>query len=178
MRKIMFYIILLLSGVLSAQTVKLSLPVVDQGADGNCLASAMASMMQYDGKNISAKYIYDNRKDSHEIDISDIERILNLKAVRLKTIDEVKTALNKSGPVIINLQIFNRTTTMWKPADSKLIIGMHTMLIVGYNDDGFILQNSWGTEWGDEGYCIFPYTDWKWKWDIWTFNNDTIIFKQ
>lgn len=33
----------------------------------------------------------------------------------------------------------------------------HMMLIVGWNEQGYIVQNSWGKDWGDNGYCILPY---------------------
>ena len=38
-------------------------------------------------------------------------------------------------------------------------IGGHAMLIVGYNDDKqwFIVRNSWGNKWADNGYCYIPY---------------------
>lgn len=37
--------------------------------------------------------------------------------------------------------------------------GWHAMLCVGYleKDQLFIVRNSWGTEWGDRGYCYIPY---------------------
>ncbi len=37
--------------------------------------------------------------------------------------------------------------------------GWHAMLCVGYSDKDqmFIVRNSWGTEWGDRGYCYIPY---------------------
>jgi hypothetical protein len=37
--------------------------------------------------------------------------------------------------------------------------GLHAMLCVGYSDveSVFIVRNSWGTEWGDKGYCYIPY---------------------
>lgn len=37
--------------------------------------------------------------------------------------------------------------------------GRHEMAIVGYSDklQCFIVRNSWGTEWGDAGYCYLPY---------------------
>jgi len=149
------------------------MPIVDQGKDGNCLASAAAAMREWRlykesgvKKYFDAKYIYDNRKDSDEIDPRDVGRIFNMKMASIKTIDELKAALYKNGPCIINIQMYNRTSRMWYPIDSKLVIGMHSMCIVGYNKDGFILRNSWGTGWGDKGYCIFPYTDWKWKWEV------------
>lgn len=33
----------------------------------------------------------------------------------------------------------------------------HMMLIVGWNEDGFIVQNSWGDNWGNRGFAILPY---------------------
>jgi C1A family cysteine protease/uncharacterized tellurite resistance protein B-like protein len=35
----------------------------------------------------------------------------------------------------------------------------HAMVCVGYSDKDqvFIVRNSWGTEWGDSGYCYIPY---------------------
>lgn len=35
----------------------------------------------------------------------------------------------------------------------------HAVAIVGYSADGFIVQNSWGEEWGDRGFALLPYED-------------------
>ncbi|MBS0656883.1 MAG: hypothetical protein JSR82_01390 [Verrucomicrobia bacterium] len=37
--------------------------------------------------------------------------------------------------------------------------GAHAMCAVGYSDSEgvFIVRNSWGTSWGDQGYCYIPY---------------------
>ena len=34
--------------------------------------------------------------------------------------------------------------------------GRHAMLIVGYVGNFFTLKNSWGTDWGDQGFCYVP----------------------
>ena len=36
----------------------------------------------------------------------------------------------------------------------------HAFAIVGYNETGFLIQNSWGTDWGSYGYAILTYDDW------------------
>jgi hypothetical protein len=36
----------------------------------------------------------------------------------------------------------------------------HAFAIVGYNERGFLIQNSWGTDWGTHGYAILSYDDW------------------
>ena len=38
--------------------------------------------------------------------------------------------------------------------------GGHAFVIVGYNRDGFIIQNSWGTGWGTGGRAVLQYEDW------------------
>ena len=37
--------------------------------------------------------------------------------------------------------------------------GGHAVTIVGYDERGFLVKNSWGTTWGDDGYCtvLFDY---------------------
>jgi hypothetical protein len=35
----------------------------------------------------------------------------------------------------------------------------HAIALVGYTRDGFIVQNSWGTEWGKGGFALLPYED-------------------
>jgi hypothetical protein len=39
--------------------------------------------------------------------------------------------------------------------------GGHAFAIVGYNEIGFIVQNSWGTAWGAHGFAIWTYADWQ-----------------
>lgn len=39
-------------------------------------------------------------------------------------------------------------------------LGGHAFAIVGYNDLGFLVQNSWGEDWGKGGFATLPYDDW------------------
>lgn len=38
--------------------------------------------------------------------------------------------------------------------------GGHAFAIIGYNKDGFIIQNSWDTIWGSAGRAVLTYEDW------------------
>ncbi len=40
------------------------------------------------------------------------------------------------------------------------MLGGHAFAIVGYNREGFWLQNSWGKEWGLGGCALLTYDDW------------------
>jgi len=52
-------------------------------------------------------------------------------------------------------------------------IGGHAVLLVGFKDSTkkFIVRNSWGPDWGDNGYFTLPYKyviDPKLACDFWT----------
>ena len=38
--------------------------------------------------------------------------------------------------------------------------GGHAFALVGYTRDGFIVQNSWGSKWGFNGFALISYEDW------------------
>lgn len=42
----------------------------------------------------------------------------------------------------------------------KRIKGGHAFAIVGYDSEGFWIQNSWGDKWGKKGYAHLSYSDW------------------
>jgi hypothetical protein len=39
-------------------------------------------------------------------------------------------------------------------------LGGHAFAIVGYNSEGFWVQNSWGKSWGENGVALWTYEDW------------------
>lgn len=53
-----------------------------------------------------------------------------------------------------------------EPGDDGLIdfsskmLGAHAFAIVGFDQHGFWIQNSWGEDWGREGFACISYDDW------------------
>lgn len=41
------------------------------------------------------------------------------------------------------------------------LLGGHAFAIVGYNSKGFLIQNSWGRDWGSNGVALWRYEDWQ-----------------
>lgn len=87
---------------------------------------------------------------------------------KILTIETLKSSLLKNGPCLIAVPVYNYSNAIWSQGKGDTFIGGHAMVIVGYNVEGLIIRNSWGSDWGDNGYCIFPYTDWGKQWEIWT----------
>lgn len=87
---------------------------------------------------------------------------------RIQTIEGVKKSLYKNGPAYIAMPVFNGGERFWKPGFGDKQLGGHALVIVGYNSEGFILRNSWGTGWADGGHSIYPYSDFGAHYEIWT----------
>lgn len=47
-----------------------------------------------------------------------------------------------------------------KPISDRKSGGGHAFAVVGYDERGFVVQNSWGTSWGASGFAVLPYDDW------------------
>jgi len=45
------------------------------------------------------------------------------------------------------------------PKFTERLLGGHAVLAIGYSDAKklFIVRNSWGTDWGIQGYFMMPY---------------------
>ena len=75
-------------------------------------------------------------------------------------------ALNETGVIYVSARIHrgwqNPSRGLIKP--SHLTEGGHAFIIVGYDDSGFIIQNSWGDSWGGfkgrPGIALWRYEDW------------------
>jgi len=98
---------------------------------------------------------------------------------RVYSVDGLKRALVEVGPCYLILPQWNDTATFWRspavaPTRNGLPAVWHAVAVVAYNEDGFILQNSWGAEWADDGYATFPYSDWPLMiecWAVYPHNN-------
>jgi hypothetical protein len=76
---------------------------------------------------------------------------------------EIKAQINAGYPVIIGATLDEgfcaaRQGEIWRDTRGQ-IRGAHAMVVVGYDDrrSAFKLFNSWGTEWGDQGFGWVDY---------------------
>lgn len=93
--------------------------------------------------------------------------VIEAKNVRIDH-EEIRKALTDGYPVAISLRIYDSFDNCIKgfveyPSDEEIQsenFGSHAMVICGYSDEDkvYIVRNSWGTEFGDKGYCYIPYS--------------------
>lgn len=43
--------------------------------------------------------------------------------------------------------------------DTEVFVGYHAVVLVGYDEFGVYIQNSWGKNWGAKGFCVLPWND-------------------
>lgn len=83
-------------------------------------------------------------------------------------VNTIKAVLSDGYPVVGCFRVFeswqnNTNGFIPMPSDKERQSekeGFHAMVICGYNDKHghFIVRNSWGTKFGDKGYCYLPYS--------------------
>jgi C1A family cysteine protease len=80
-----------------------------------------------------------------------------------QTVDAIKQAVATYGPVPTAFMVYedfmNYQGGVYSYTSGKQD-GGHAILVVGYNDDGqyFIVKNSWGTGWGEDGFFRIAYS--------------------
>jgi len=73
----------------------------------------------------------------------------------------MKNALANNGPLVTSIDIYENFPTysegVYEPSGD--LLGYHLVSIVGYNDNPgyWICKNSWGTEWGEDGWFRIKY---------------------
>ena len=79
---------------------------------------------------------------------------------RVRTQEEIKTALMNHGPVVISMtckdNAYIADDTYCYPQDAENS-GRHCVLVVGWNENGWIIQNSWGALYAGDGYFTLPF---------------------
>jgi len=99
------------------------------------------------------------------------EQALHHRAIEYRrveqTLNDLRAVLLEGFPVVFGFSVFPsfestnvaHTGRMPMPGPDEKPVGGHAVMIVGYdNDEGvFIVQNSWGTAWGDNGFFYMPF---------------------
>ncbi|MDE2402036.1 MAG: peptidase C1 [Burkholderiales bacterium] len=95
--------------------------------------------------------------------------------IEIKSITDLQAAILETGAVYVSSfthdgwnDIPNKAKPPTKHADLPVIpfdghpskVDGHAFALVGFNSNGFVVQNSWGTGWGTGGFAVLSYADW------------------
>lgn len=163
-------------------------PVLDQGQTYKCVCYSLCSYLDwkkntYEGDNNGGQYSIDKlfsiREDKNApgMQIKEALRYLKhegLNGTKIKeyamvgSIEQLKQALLVNGPLVGGLPVYkySQDEKFWEEYGSFL--GGHCITIVGYNKDGIVIRNSWGSSWCNHGHVLMPYSDFNSFFEIWT----------
>lgn len=165
-------------------------PVLNQGEDPICIPCALSAYFEYKrsletGKTHESKFklydIFESRttegngmtfKDAFKHIITVGAKYKNgiIKASKyfmIKNLFQLRHAIYANGPCVAALPVYNESIEKFWNKTGQLI-GFHAVSIVGYDENGFILRNSWGPSYGHNGYSYITNEDINSAKEIWT----------
>ena len=88
--------------------------------------------------------------------------------VEARSLNDMQAAIHECGAVYASARIhagwqLESTATLDEAVISQRagpFVGGHAFALVGYARTGFIVQNSWGPDWGYRGFGLLGYADW------------------
>lgn len=135
---------------------------------GGCYVSEALTMLQDQGcarfNEVANSCGYASASDYYD------DKLYAFDEIGVNT-NDIKSALTKNAPVVMVIQYYtngwgeknNLPNGVWNGAYSGAD-GYHAMCIIGYDDKvgdagAFLVQNSWGEDWGKEGCFWIQYKD-------------------
>lgn len=86
---------------------------------------------------------------------------------RILALDEMRLCLAQGFPFVFGFAVYESFETQKvastgivnMPGKSERMLGGHAVMAAGYNDKTkrFLVRNSWGKDWGMDGYFTMPY---------------------
>lgn len=86
----------------------------------------------------------------------------------IQSIMLLKEAIIMNGPCLGALPVYNYDSEFWNKRYGDELHGYHAISIVGYDEEGFIIRNSWGSGFGSGGYTKIKYDDTDKFVELWT----------
>lgn len=140
---------------------------------GDCLAREY----DFDPNDCTREITPNLFESARRYQISDYVALFELDAQPDKKIEMTKRVLSQRKPVVIGMRILENfakipegRNSWWPNVGSDVPLGGHAMVVVGFDDDkfrslegdpnmtgAFKIMNSWGKNWGEEGYIWVRY---------------------
>ncbi|MFI6999503.1 C1 family peptidase [Nocardia sp. NPDC050175] len=79
-------------------------------------------------------------------------------------VTNIKNAISSGLPVPIGFEVrqsfmnLNSSNSRYNPSRNERTVGGHEVTIVGYDQNGVTIENSWGSGWGANGFFTAPWS--------------------
>ena len=95
------------------------------------------------------------------------KKTVGLKYIKCDNLDELADAIYQYKAGLLSIEVRSSFDSFWLrtkktwvlpiPEKNERHLGYHCVCAIGYNDDGIIIQNSWGKNWGYNGLAVVPW---------------------
>jgi len=138
----------------------------DFGCDGGTLYGSW-DHLQSVGITLDACVPYSGLNDTCPVKCADgsalkiFKSVANTITLIKGDVERIKTEIIKGGPVVTTMveiysDFFSYGSGIYV-SDKKQFIGYHAMQIIGWGDGYWIVENSWGPSWGENGTVRIPF---------------------
>lgn len=154
------------------------LNVYDQGSLGSCVSCVVAEMyhfykqMRKIESDLPREYVYKKRTDKKVDGMMPREAFEILKNegkistyARITSLLALQASILANGAALIGLIARSYDSDFW---NGNTNYGGHAVAVVGWDKEGLLIKNSWGTYWGRGGYTILPYSQFNKVREAWT----------
>jgi hypothetical protein len=168
--------------------------VIDQGRKPICVPCSVSAYINWNKNLLNGDNTHDNKVDLNQIfknrtntsddgmSFKDAFKFLRHEGVNTesgvykigryaKVGSELalKQSIIMNGPCVGGLPVYNSNSNeFWRKNSYSDFEGGHAIAVIGYNDDGFIIRNSWGKSYWDNGYGLVPYDEFDNFTELWT----------
>lgn len=112
-------------------------------------------------ENTEVPYAIERVNVVHDHLVNDAAHFKLKEIAKITDNNTVKQYLINGAPVIVSMSWYNDMKVvngiMNTTQDDSNKKGSHCMVIYGWDKNGWKIQNSWGTLWGDNGRFVYPY---------------------
>ena len=121
---------------------------------GDCLSTTIPF-------NVEMPECYNLLKDELNDDVYNEASVYKVKSyARCLTSQAIKHSLMNNSPVLMSVKWYSQNELDDDGTihfDTKSDNGYHAVMVYGFNEKGWLCQNSWGKNWGNKGRFILPY---------------------
>lgn len=108
------------------------------------------------------EYLVDKGTDSKQ------GKIKIARYAKVNSFMALKYAIFVNGPCVGGLPVYDSLRDKFWEGKTKPTEGYHAVSIIGYDENGFIIRNSWGESYGEDGYEYIKNEDCSKFTEIWT----------
>lgn len=138
--------------------------------DRGATMRALMRTLRWQGVCLEQEDPYAPQRFTEKPTLAALDEAMDFRGGTYRSLDDIeqwKECLRAGYPIMIAMEVFDsfeyfttaRTGICPMPLADEKMVGGHAVLVIGYDEKNqwFIVRNSWGADWGQNGNFMMPY---------------------